>query len=101
MGGSQSLTLFKLAEPHVISRNNHMQKSEFESIIELKVQQIISLVMESENRAFLDALEYLYESELYMALANESTKLWHLSSEKLYDMLKNEKLSHKLEYPDE
>jgi hypothetical protein len=78
-----------------------MQKAEFESIIELKVQVLISLLMESENKAFLDALEYLYESELYAALANESTKLWHLSAEKLYDMLKNEKLTHKLEYPDE
>ena len=77
-----------------------MQKAEFESILELKVQVLISMIMESENKAFLDALEYLYESELYAALANESTKLCHLSTEKLYDMYKTEKQGNKLEFPD-
>jgi hypothetical protein len=49
---------------------------------------------------FMDALPYLYATELYAALTNEQTKLWHLSTEKLYEMLKNEKLNNKLEYPD-
>lgn len=77
-----------------------MQKAEFESILELKVQVLISLIMETENKAFLDALEFLYESKLYEALADESTKLWHLSTEKLYDMYTNEKQGNKLEFPD-
>jgi hypothetical protein len=77
-----------------------MQKAEFETLIELKVQDLVSLLMHNEAMQFMDALPYLYATELYAALTNEQTKLWHLSTEKLYEMLKNEKLNNKLEYPD-
>jgi hypothetical protein len=77
-----------------------MQKAEFEITIEIIVQDLVSLVMQNEAIEFMDALPYLYDSELYSALTDEETKLWHLSTEKLYDMLKNEKLNNKLEYPD-
>lgn len=77
-----------------------MLEPEFDSLVELKVQDIVSLIIENEKMEFLAALEYLYVSELYLALVKESTKLWHLSAEKLYDLLKNEKLNKKLEYPD-
>lgn len=77
-----------------------MDKNEFESIVELKIQGIISLTLEHENFEFLDALQYLYESKLFVALLDESTKLWHLSAEKLFEMLKSEKLTNRLLYPD-
>lgn len=77
-----------------------MDKNEFESIVELKVKDIISLTINHEQFKFADAIQYLYESKLYAALLDESTKLWHLSAEKLFEMLKMEKQTNELTYPD-
>ena len=78
----------------------NIQETEFDSFIELKVQDLVSLIIDNEKLEFVDALQYLYESKLYLALIDESTKIWHLSSEKLFEMLKNEKIKNVLEYPD-
>ena len=78
----------------------NIQETEFDSFIELKVQDLVSLIIDIEKLEFVDALQYLYESKLYLALIDESTKIWHLSSEKLFEMLKNEKIKNVLEYPD-
>lgn len=77
-----------------------MEDSVFESIMPLKVQDLISLIVEKRQFDFDIALQYLYESKLYDALSTEDTKLWHLSSEKLYDMLVTEKDTGELIYPD-
>jgi hypothetical protein len=77
-----------------------MDKKEFDSFVELKIQDIVSLTIESEHLEFEEALKYLYESELYTALLNENTKLWHLSAKKLSEMLASEKKTDKLIYPD-
>ena len=78
----------------------NIQETEFDSFIELKVQDLVSLIIEIKKLEFVDALQYLYESKLYIALVDDSTKIWHLSTEKLFDMLKNEKQTNRLEYPD-
>ena len=78
----------------------NIQETEFDSFIELKVQDLVSLIIEIEKLEFVDALQYLYESKLYLALIDESTKIWHLSTEKLFEMLKNEKTKNELEFPD-
>ena len=77
-----------------------MEDKIFESILELKIADVVSIIMERNNLDFEDALQYLYISELYKALITESTKLWHLSAEKLYDMLESEKQTQVLTYPD-
>lgn len=77
-----------------------MEDKQFESIIELKIADVVSKIIESKHIDFEDALQYLYISELYKALTTESTKLWHLSAAKLFDMLENEKLTNVLSYPD-
>ncbi|MEI8271597.1 MAG: hypothetical protein WCG08_03165 [Paludibacter sp.] len=77
-----------------------MNEIEFDSFVELKVQDLVSLIIEIKKLEFVDALQYLYESKLYIALVDDSTKIWHLSTEKLFDMLKNEKQTNRLEYPD-
>jgi len=77
-----------------------MDKNEFEAFIELKIHDIISLTIDNEHLNFEDALQYLYESKLYAELIDESTKLWHLSAEKLFDMLKYEKQTNELIFPD-
>jgi len=77
-----------------------MNEVEFEAIFPIKVQDLISLIIEKENFDFQVAVQYLYESKLYDALADEKSKLWHISSEKLLEMLMTEKKTGVLIYPD-
>lgn len=77
-----------------------MDKKVFESILPYKVRDAISLIMQSENIDFMDALKYFYNSKLAAALSNEETKLWHLSPTKLVDMLAEEKNTNTFTYPD-
>jgi len=77
-----------------------MGKLEFESFVELKIRDIIPLVMDRKAFDFETALHYLYKSRLYSLLLNENTKLWHLSNEKLFEMLVDEKENRQLILPD-
>jgi hypothetical protein len=77
-----------------------MDKLEFESFVELKIRDIIALVIEREAFDFETAIHYLYKSSLYRFLLKENTKLWHLSNEKLFEMLVNEKANKQLIFPD-
>jgi len=77
-----------------------MNNNEFEAIFPLKVQDLVSLIIETKNTNFEEAVQFLYESELYEALSTEKYKLWHLSSEKLLELLLTEKTTGKLIFPD-
>ena len=77
-----------------------MDKLEFESFVELKIRDMIALVMERKAIDFEAALYYLYKSSLYRLLLNENTKLWHLSNEKLFSILVDEKENKQLILPD-
>lgn len=77
-----------------------MIQTEFDTYVELKVQDLVSLIIEHEQLEFVKALEFLYESKLYSALLDENTKIWHLSNEKLFEMLTIEKKTNELKYPD-
>ena len=77
-----------------------MENNVFEAIIPLKIQDLVSLIIEKKQFDFDASLQYLYNSQLYAALSVEETKLWHLSSEKLLDMLEKEEHTGNLEYPD-
>ncbi len=77
-----------------------MDNQVFESIFPFKVEDLVSLIIEKKQFSFDEALDYLYRSKLYDALQFEETKLWHLSTEKLFDMLVNEDFTDTLDYPD-
>ena len=77
-----------------------MENEVFKPIIPFKIQDLTSLIIERKQIKFQKAIQYLYSSKLYEALSNEETKLWHLSIEKLFDMLENEKRTRKIIYPD-
>ena len=77
-----------------------MDNQVFESIFPFKVEDLVSLIIEKKQFSFDEALDYLYSSKLYDALQFEETKLWHLSTEKLFDMLVNEDFTDTLDYPD-
>ena len=75
-------------------------KKEFDTLIELKVQQIVGIIITNLNLEFIDALDYFYQSKVYDSLHIESSKIWHLSAEKLFEMLTLEKETDQLTYPD-
>ena len=77
-----------------------MDNKEFEPILELKISDMVALIIDREHLNFEEALQYLYESKLYARLIDESTKLWHLSAAKLFEMLHNEKQTNELIFPD-
>jgi hypothetical protein len=77
-----------------------MDNQVFESIFPFKVEDLVSLIIEKKQFSFDEALDYLYSSKLYGALQFEETKLWHLSTEKLYDMLVNDDFTDTVDYPD-
>ncbi len=77
-----------------------MKKINYTAIIPYKIKDIIVLIMENENYLFIDAMNYLYNSELYKYLSKEETKFWHFSSYKLFDLLKEEKQNVFFQIPD-
>ena len=78
----------------------YMKINDFDSILPFKIQDLVSLIIEIKNINFEEAVQFLYESKLYEALSDEQTKLWHLSSEKLLDMLLIEETTGTLIFPD-
>lgn len=77
-----------------------MNNTEFDSILQLKVTGIIEMLLEDKRRTLESALKLLYSSRMYELLADENTKLWHLSITKLHEMLLKEKESGTLQLPD-
>ncbi|MBU0488300.1 MAG: hypothetical protein KKA07_15905 [Bacteroidetes bacterium] len=77
-----------------------MGRKEFESILTVKIQDLLSLIIDTRKLSFDEALVFLYKSKLYEALSDEETKLWHLSSQLLLEMLETEKQTNELIYPD-
>ena len=71
----------------------------FESILPLKVEGIVELLIEERKMSLEDALEYLYSSQLYALLEQEETKMWYYSSKMLVYLLENEKNTGILKLP--
>lgn len=73
---------------------------DYAALTPYKIFGVVELVMEKENIEFAEAVSYVYLSKLYENLSNEQTKLWHLSPHKLFDLLEEEKLTKKFQFPD-
>jgi len=77
-----------------------MDKKQFDQMLEIKISDLAALILQRQSIEFEDVLQLVYESELYTILSDETTKLWHLSNEKLFDMLMSEKNEKQLTLPD-
>ncbi|MDF1548415.1 MAG: hypothetical protein P1P88_11380 [Bacteroidales bacterium] len=73
---------------------------DFSVIIPYKINGIVSLIRQRKNFPFVDAVGYLYNAELYRNLSDETSKLWHLSPHKLFDLLEDEYENGKFQFPD-
>lgn len=77
-----------------------MDKSNFEAIFPIITSHLAAMIAEESNLPEDDAITELYNSALYAVMEKEETKVWQYSTEKLYDIFKNEKISGKLELPE-
>ena len=73
---------------------------DYSALIPYKVKDVVSIIIESKNLSFKESIEYLYCSNMYQYLSDETTKFWHLSPHKLYDILEREKKSFIFDMPD-
>lgn len=79
---------------------SEMDKKQFDQMLEIKISDLAALILQRQSIEFEDVLQLVYESELFTILSDETTKLWHLSNEKLFDMLMSEKNEKQLTLPD-
>ena len=77
-----------------------MKNLDYTAIIPFKIQSLVSFIIEKLDIDFKNALEYLYSTELYEVLTDEESKIWHLSTEKLFELLEYEKENKELIFPD-
>lgn len=61
------------------------------SMISFVMRDLVGMVMKKKALTLEDALHYIYTSRMYMALQDESTKLWYSSTLSLYEDLEKEK----------
>ena len=57
------------------------------TMVSMITPDIMRMLIEDRGITWQEASELLYNSVLYSALEDETTKLWHLSSVALYGML--------------
>jgi hypothetical protein len=62
---------------------------------------IINLLMENRSLKLDEASRLLYNSQLYLALEDEKTKVWRLGYPLLYDLLEEELATGKITFPEE
>lgn len=68
-----------------------MEQTIGKSVMPFKIQHLVTTIMQKKTCGFEDALLYLYPSDLYKQLTDESSILWTYSTLSLYDLLKKEK----------
>ena len=77
-----------------------MDKAKFEALLPFIVTALMQKIIERKNLSQDEAFSKLYNSELYCALDDEKTKVWHYSAEKLFDLFEEEMTTGKLELPE-
>jgi hypothetical protein len=77
-----------------------MNANKFDSFIKIKIQALVDCIMQEKQLPFEEALGYLYGSRTYHALISEPTKLWHFSTNKLFQILNDEYKNNQISFPD-
>lgn len=77
-----------------------MSHEQFEILMPVIAADIIRMLMVQEGISEDGAIRMLYTSELFAALEQEATKLWHYSTPMLCALLKQEIQTGKIQYPD-
>ena len=78
-----------------------MEQQRLTTALVFLVPQILSLIIEKYDVDDEKAVEMLYSSELFTALEDEQTKLWHLSALALFELYEEERQTGEITYPEE
>jgi len=76
-----------------------MEPNKFAALLPVIIGGLTNKIIEETHVSEDEAFDRLYSSELYAALENENTKVWHYSVPKLFDLYQNEINTGKLEMP--
>ena len=72
----------------------------FNALFPLKIQSLLEELRKQQKFSLHEALRFLYTSQTYALLEKEDTKLWHYSPRMLVEMLRHEKETGKIYFPD-
>ena len=76
-----------------------LDKAKFEALLPLIVTVLIKKIVERKKISEDEAFSQLYGSRLYFALDDEKTKVWHYSTDKLFQLFEGEMAAGELELP--
>ena len=77
-----------------------MGQEQFVAIMPYISADLVGMIAKKKNISENDAITKLYNSKLYSALEDESTKVWHYSTDMLYSLFEQEEQTGKFEFPD-
>lgn len=77
-----------------------MSQEQFIAIMPYISADLIAMIVRKLGISETDAISRLYNSQLYAALEQEDTKLWHYSTEMLFSLLEQEDRTGFICYPD-
>ena len=76
-----------------------MNKEKFAALLPLIVTALIQKIIERIEISHDEAFARLYDSNLYLLLEDEQTKVWHFSVENLFRLFEEELNTGKMELP--
>ena len=77
-----------------------MNKEKFEALLPLIIASLLNRILTQRKVSEDEAFSWLYNSNLYILLNDEQTKVWHYSVEKLFQLFEEEMTTGKIELPE-
>lgn len=77
-----------------------MDENRFSAILPIFLASLADRIANDFHLSEENAIEKLYASQLYAFLSDEKTKVWHFSTEKLFDLFCIELKTGKIEFPE-
>ena len=77
-----------------------MNEEKFAALLPVFVTDLLKKIIEQKKLSQDEAISLLYGSGLYAYLGNEQTKVWHYSTEKLFQLFEEELNFGKFELPE-
>jgi len=77
-----------------------MDKEKFGALLPIFTTDLIQRIIEQKNMMQDDAISLFYNSKLYELLEDEKTKIWHYSTDKLFQLFEQEMTTGNFELPE-
>ncbi|MCL2174748.1 MAG: hypothetical protein FWB73_01765 [Treponema sp.] len=77
-----------------------MDKEKFGALLPIFTADLIQRIIEQKNMMQDDAISLFYNSKLYELLEDEKTKIWHYSTDKLFQLFEQEMTTGNFELPE-